>query len=1023
MRDPIRVRAWEYRVATFAAAFAFSVGGLVLASASPALAATGSAPQLTVATAHSTYRSGAAVPLTVTVTNAGSSACALASTPDGSVIVSSATRNGVALTPSYSALAYLDGAGGHLAAHLATVAPNRSINFTIDAGANGGLAVPTPVLGQSDVVATWPTAARGAYRFELAYQVSALAGDKACVGESNTVAVAFRVGDAGSRPWLVIGAIAVVVVLIVIGLLALLLLRRRRARRRRAFGPIAVATTVVGLALATGALAIVRAAPASAGTVFDPGSGSDSSANSAAYGVCLGRIDKFDPGLIPGFNRPGASLTINAGPYGKDTHTSWDPPDGRDITVWWDPNYRDAFADGVIADPCASLYHELSHAEDEADGTLSNGECDDTGINDDEVYASLAENAYRRANGLEPRQTYGSKALPSSMAACTPPTPKKGGWLNGDPHLLTFDGQRYDFQAVGEFTAVGSTAGDLTVQVRQAAFATSKTVAVNSAVAMDVSGTKLGFYLADGQIVVHRAGAVVSISPGSTGLASGATLERTDDPYHGAEYLVTWADGTSASVVRAGVYGLVVTVTPSAARADTLTGLLGNFDGDPKNDVAVRGGKVITPDFASLYPAYADSWRVTSATSLFDYSPGTSTSTFTDRSFPSKPETADGLTDAQRSAARGACAAAGVVDATDLADCELDVAVTGSAEFAISAADLEQSRFPGPAAASGGSPTSPPSDQTTTTTTTATVTAPNTVAHVTFTATQGQRVHVQVLATTLPNQCGALALHGPDDNVLVNGCTAVGDAIDGYLLPVSGEYNIYVDPTAGAVGSITVLVRLSQDLVVPATIDGPPVVATIAAPGDQAQVTFTATAGEKLFVKATDVSLPDQCGALQLDGPGGGALLAGCITAKTGYLDGIVLTSAGSYAVIVNPSGESTGSVTLSLISDHDQQLQATVGGPAVAATVAQPGAVSNVTFPGTAGEKIEVLGSASTLPQACDIRVVSPAQAELTSLCDRGGTGSLGTVTLPLTGTYTLVLDPGEEDVGQIDLTVTVAH
>ena len=1022
----IGLSAWARRSALLAAVLASGVGALVLASVPASAAApSDSSPYLSVSTAHSSFRPGVSVPLNVTVSNRSSAACGLAGVADGSLLVTSATRNGVSLVPSNTDAEYLDGASGVIAGHFTTVAPGRSVTFASVGAAPGTIEEQSPVSGGSQLITSWSIATAGTYRFSLAYEVSPLAGDKACSGESNPVAVAFRIGAPRSRQWLIVGiGVGVGVALLVLLIGSFLVRRRNRIRRRRSLGSAGAITVVIALGIATVALPVLRAAPAFALTGFNPGTGSDSSSNTADFSTCVGRINKFDPSLFPSFNRPGVSLTINAGPYGLGTRTTWGSA-SPDTTVWWDPNYRDQFADGVIADPCASLFHELTHARDHDNGTLSKVECDGTGIEDDEVFATLAENSYRKANGLLPRESYGPDALPSSMAACTPPPSlltKIKAWINGDPHVMTFDGQHYDFQAVGEFTAVTSATGDLTVQVRQAAFQSSRTVAVNSALAMNVSGTRLGFYLADGVIDVHRDGAAAGVAAGTTALTGGATLEQISDPNHGAEYVVTWADGTTVSVWRASVYGLVVTIAPSPNRAKTLSGLLGNFDGDPKNDVELPGGKVITPTFASLYPAYADAWRVTSATSLFDYASGTNTTTFTDRSFPSKPVTAGGLTSAQRNSALMACTIAGVTDPTDLADCELDVALTGSVAFAISAGDIAQSRFPGPATPAVGSSGSSPPASSAGQTTTATVSPPNTVAHVRFTGTRGQRVHVQVLSTTLPTQCGVVALHGPDDNVLATGCTKPGDAIDGFLLPSNGEYDIYVDPTGGAVGQITLDVSLSQDQIVATTIGGSPVTATIAAPGDQAQITFPGTAGQKIFVNATDVSLPDQC-ALQLAGPTDYQLALGCIANKSGYIDGTVLPTTGTYTMTLDPAGESTGSATVTVIEDHDQHLQTTVGGSAVTATVAQPGAVSDVTFPGTAGETIAVKGSASTQPHQCDISVVAPGQSILKLLCDEGDSGPLGTITLPVSGTYTLVLDPSDRGIGQLDLMIATAN
>jgi hypothetical protein len=42
------------------------------------------------------------------------------------------------------------------------------------------------------------------------------------------------------------------------------------------------------------------------------------------------------------------------------------------------------------------------------------------------------------------------------------------GSSTGDPHILTFDGLHYDFQAIGDFVLVKALDSDLEIQVRQA---------------------------------------------------------------------------------------------------------------------------------------------------------------------------------------------------------------------------------------------------------------------------------------------------------------------------------------------------------------------------------------------------------------------------------------------------------------------------------------------------------------------------------------------------------------------------
>ena len=94
-------------------------------------------------------------------------------------------------------------------------------------------------------------------------------------------------------------------------------------------------------------------------------------------------------------------------------------------------------------------------------------------------------------------------ALPAPVPADVtiapgPPAPPCGAacavtW--GDPHLVTFDGARFDAQSAGELIAAKSTTDDFEIQVRQQPWLGSRLVAVNVATAMTVSGHRVGVYL------------------------------------------------------------------------------------------------------------------------------------------------------------------------------------------------------------------------------------------------------------------------------------------------------------------------------------------------------------------------------------------------------------------------------------------------------------------------------------------------------------------------------------------------
>jgi subtilisin family serine protease len=236
------------------------------------------------------------------------------------------------------------------------------------------------------------------------------------------------------------------------------------------------------------------------------------------------------------------------------------------------------------------------------------------------------------------------------------------GLDDGDPHITTVTGLHYDFQDGGEFVALSDGSG-MQIQTRQTPVPTATWVSVNTAIAARVGAHRvtwqpsLSGVPSPSGLELRVDGAVTSL--GSNGLDWGAdgrvllvgqgTLE-IDFP-EGTTLMVTphwWANQSQ--------WYLTVNVFHTTATQ----GLMG--------DIASRSW---------LESNFADTWRVTPKTSLFDYASDASTRTFTFRPFPKSkipPINPDNLAMAERVCGK-------LRDKISNRSCVFDVAVTGDTIF------------------------------------------------------------------------------------------------------------------------------------------------------------------------------------------------------------------------------------------------------------------------------------------------------------------------------------------------------
>ncbi|MBU2018476.1 MAG: VWD domain-containing protein [Bacteroidetes bacterium] len=240
----------------------------------------------------------------------------------------------------------------------------------------------------------------------------------------------------------------------------------------------------------------------------------------------------------------------------------------------------------------------------------------------------------------------------------------------GDPHLKSFDGAQYSFQTVGEFIMTKSSNGQFEVQTRQRP--EGDDFSLNSAVAVQMSGDRIGFYpgnMPDGSDADVRVnGRSVHLTDKTYFLPKGGTIRKT-----GKNILVVAPTGEKVNLDISGLrnnpfINLAIEVYPCATTS--YTGVLGNANGNKNDDFAVSGrsgdrwGGMGDEQWSDRFERerlvflandFANQWRVNNMNSLFEYRVGQSTASFTDYNFPKVHRTIDDLPTSQREQAERRC--------------------------------------------------------------------------------------------------------------------------------------------------------------------------------------------------------------------------------------------------------------------------------------------------------------------------------------------------------------------------------
>jgi YD repeat-containing protein len=283
-------------------------------------------------------------------------------------------------------------------------------------------------------------------------------------------------------------------------------------------------------------------------------------------------------------------------------------------------------------------------------------------------------------------------------------------------------------------------------------------------------------------------------------------------------------------------------------------------------------------------------------------------------------------------------------------------------------------------------------------------------ARVSFEATAGQKFILDFTNITVSSS--RVTLLAPNGS-FVSGPTVInypGRPVAFEDLPVSGTYKILVDPQSASVGSMTLTLTEVLDLNSSFVVNGPPVTITTTSI-QNARLTFNGTAGHRLFLTFSDLTMSPNLSILNPDD----SVLTSDIQ-MGGNLSGLDvqnLPTTGVYTLVIDANEFESGTVTIQATESGSLNFN----GAPVTTVVTSSQETAPLTFSGLAGNRIHLFAFNSTIPSGT-ISIRGPNGTVLTS----SPLTSIFNLILPDTGTYSVTIIPDSGNTGRITLSVSPA-
>jgi uncharacterized protein YhfF len=288
-----------------------------------------------------------------------------------------------------------------------------------------------------------------------------------------------------------------------------------------------------------------------------------------------------------------------------------------------------------------------------------------------------------------------------------------------------------------------------------------------------------------------------------------------------------------------------------------------------------------------------------------------------------------------------------------------------------------------------------------------------------FIGTTGKRLSATTTAGTFANPCDLhLSIIAPDGTMVVGttNCAGVAGFIDAVNSLGSGTYKLRVANVGASSGTVKLAVFQFTDLSGTITANGAAVASKLKEPGQNATLSFTGAVGQQVSFLVTTSTV--STGSVHLQRPAG-TTVAGTCPVLNCFQDSVTLDTAGTWKIVVDPSGTATGSITVALYTFSDVDGGAiTANGSAKSLTISTRGQNGSFTFTGSMGETAGFQVTASSIVSG-SAHFQRPNGTTVAGTCLSTGC-TQAAVTLDTAGTWKIVVDPSGTDSGSITIKLT---